>query len=199
MEFEAKDILELMRSVPALQAGVLEIKSSLAGFQREIDSVLKSVSAAESAVERVDVKCCDVASLKHTITSVQESIQTISDKLNDLLDKYRDILNAIKSHDRNIEEGNFQLMRTVHGIENATKEALVRHDAEEASLHAISKDLNELSKQGVAMVKTVTNVSDNGETMLERIVKAAPNFIAILTFLGYVIYNLIEHKLMGKM
>lgn len=199
MELETKDILELMKSIPIMQAEVSGIKSTLSSFQREIDSMLKSVTAMESTVERIDVKCEDVNTLKRTIVSVQESVQTVSDKLKDLSDKYRDLLDAIKTHDRNLEDGHFKLMRTVYGIENSAKEALVRHDAEEASLHAISKDLNEMAKQELAMVKTVTNVSDNSETMVERIVKNAPNFIAIVTFFGYVIYNLIEHKLMGKM
>ena len=199
MEFESKDLLEMMKAIPLMQAEVAGMKAALSGFEREIDAMEKVVSSIKSTVGQIDVKMDDAAALRHSLGLIQESIQRVTDKLKDLTDKYRDVIDAIKTNGRNIEDNHYQLMRTIYNIENAAKEGLNRHESEGAHLHTISEKIDEMSKQEMSVAKTVANATGQSETMFERIIKVAPNFIAVVTFLGYVIYNLIEHKLMGKM
>lgn len=199
MELESKDLIEMMKAIPVMQAEVAGMKSSLSGLERGIDEMAKTVLSIKSNVNQMDVKIEETSSLRHSLNTVQEAVQRVGDKLQDIADKYRDILDAIKANSRNLEDNHYQLMRTIYNIENATKEGLNRQESEGAHLHTISEKLDAMSKHGMSVAKTVANGSGQSETMFERIVKVAPNFIAILTFLGYIVYTLIEHKLMGKM
>lgn len=199
MELESRDLVEMMKAIPVMQAEVTGLKSSLSSLERGIDEITKSVSLMKSNVSQADVKIDELSTLRHSLNAVQEAVQRVGDKLQDMADKYRDVLDAIKTNGRNIEDNHYQLMRTIYNIENAAKEGLNKHESEGAHLHSISEKIDAMSKHEVSVAKTVANGSGQSETMFERIVKVAPNFIAILTFLGYIIYTLIEHKLMGKM
>lgn len=199
MEFDSKDLMDMIKAIPLMQAEVAGMKATLTGFEREIDAMEKLLSSVKSTIGQIDVKMDDAAALRHSLGLIQESIQRMTDKLKDMTDKYRDVIDAIKTNGRNIEDNHYQLMRTIYNIENAAKEGLNRHESEGAHLHAISDKIDEMNRQEMSVAKTVANASGQSETMFERIIKVAPNFIAVVTFLGYVIYNLIEHKLMGKM
>ena len=199
MELDPKDIMEMFKAVPAMQAEVAGLKNTLAGFDREIDSISKTVMSLEKSVGHLDSSMEDISAMKRSLAAMQETVNIVADKLKDLSEKYRDVLDAIKNHDRNTETTTYQMMRTIYGIENTAKEALNRHDSETSSLQTITKSLDSITQNERAIVKNATNGSDQGLSLLGRLLSQAPSIIAVLSFFAYIIYNLIEHKLMGKM
>jgi len=199
MEFEPKDILELMKSVPLMQSELDSMKSSLSSIERELQSLSGAVKTLDSSVGRMDGHLDDVSTVKHSVTLIQEGVDSLSAKMNDISDKYRDVLNGMKDHDRSLEDKHYNLMRTMYSIENNVKDSLNKQELEDASLKGISNSLENLSRRERSVEKAFTNATEQTESLFERIIKTAPNLIAIITFLGYIIYTLIEHKLLGKM
>lgn len=198
MDIEPKDLMELIKAIPMMQSEVAGLKASISAMESNLDGFTKAINSISASVDRVDGHVGDVGSLKYSVQSMQDSMHDILTKMKDISEKYRDVMDAVKSSDRTEDDRHHKLMRSVYEIENNIKDSLNRQESHEATLHSMSNTLDNLSKRGNAMEKAAAK-PENQETMFERIVKVAPNFIAILTFLGYIIYTLIEHKLMGKM
>ena len=198
MDIESKDLMELIKAIPMIQSEVAGLKAYISAMESDLDGFTKAINSISASVDRVDGHVGDVGSLKYSVQSMQDSMHDILTKMKDISEKYRDVMDAIKSSDRTEDDRHHKLMRSVYEIENNIKDSLNRQESHEATLHSMSNTLDNLSKRGNAMEKAAAK-PENQETMFERIIKVAPNFIAILTFLGYIIYTLIEHKLMGKM
>lgn len=198
MDIEPKDMLELMKSVPMMHSEVIGLKSSIASMQKDLDGFSKAINSLGTSIERVDGHVGDITSLKYSVQSMQDSMHDLLSKMKDIAEKYRDVMDAVKNSDRSGDDRHHNLMRSIYEIENSIKDTMNRQDSHEATLHSMSDKIENLSKRGSAMEKAAAQ-PETQETMFERIVKVAPNFIAIVTFLGYIIYTLIEHKLMGKM
>ena len=198
MDIESKDLMELIKAIPMMQSEVAGLKAYISAMESDLDGFTKAINSISASVDRVDGHVGDVGSLKYSVQSMQDSMHDILTKMKDISEKYRDVMDAIKSSDRTEDDRHHKLMRSVYEIENNIKDSLNRQESHEATLHSMSNTLDNLSKRGNAMEKAAAK-PENQETMFERIIKVAPNFIAILTFLGYIIYTLIEHKLMGKM
>lgn len=198
MDIESKDLMELIKAIPMMQSEVAGLKASISAMESNLDGFTKVINSISSSVDRVDGHVGDVGRLKYSVQSMQDSMHDLLTKMKDISEKYRDVMDAIKSSDRTEDDRHHTLMRTIYEIENNIKDSLNRQESHEATLHSISNTLDNISKRGNVMEKAATQ-PEVQETMFERIVKVAPNFIAILTFLGYIVYTLIEHKLMGKM
>lgn len=198
MDIEPKDVLELMKAIPMMHSEVAGLKASIAAMEKDLDGFNKAINSIGTSIDRVDGHVGDVSGLKYSAQSIQDSMHDILSKLKDISEKYRDVMDAIKSIDRSEDDRHHKLMRSVYEIENNIKDSLNRQESHEAAMRSMSNTLDNLSKRGNAMEKAAAK-PENQETMFERIIKVAPNFIAILTFLGYIVYTLIEHKLMGKM
>ena len=198
MDIEPKDMLELMKAIPMMHSEIAGLKASISAMEKDLDGFTKAINSVGTSVEKVDGHVGDVTSLKYSMQSMQDSMHDLLSKMKDIAEKYRDVMDAVKSSDRSEDDRHHKLMRSVYEIENGIKDSLNRQESHEATLHSMSDRIDNLSKRGTAMEKAAAK-PENQETMFERIVKVAPNFIAIVTFLGYIIYTLIEHKLMGKM
>ncbi len=198
MDIESKDLMELIKAIPMMQSEVAGLKASISAMEKDLDGFTKAINSISASIDRVDGHVGDVGSLKYSVQSMQDSMHDILTKMKDISEKYRDVMDAVKSSDRTEDDRHHTLMRTIYEIENNIKNSLNRQESHEATLHSMSNTLDNLSKRGNAMEKAAAK-PENQETMFERIIRVAPNFIAILTFLGYIIYTLIEHKLMGKM
>lgn len=198
MDIEPKDVLELMKAIPMMHSEVAGLKASIVAMEKDLDGFNKAINSIGTSIDRVDGHVGDVSGLKYSAQSIQDSMHDILSKLKDISEKYRDVMDAIKSIDRSEDDRHHKLMRSVYEIENNIKDSLNKQESHEAALNSMSNTLDNLSKRGNAMERAAAK-PENQETMFERIIKVAPNFIAILTFLGYIVYTLIEHKLMGKM
>lgn len=198
MDIEPKDILELMKSIPMMHSEIAELKSSISAVEKDLERFSKAISSLGTSIDRVDAHVGDVTNLKYSLQAMQDSMHDLLGKIKDIAEKYRDVMDAIKNNDRSEDDRHHKLMRSVYEIENSIKDSLNRQESHEATLHSMSDKIENLSKRGSAMEKAAAQ-PETQETMFERIIKVAPNFIAIVTFLGYIIYTLIEHKLMGKM
>ncbi len=198
MDIQPQDILELMKSVPMMHAELAGLKSSISGMEKDLESFSKAINSVNTSLERVDGKVVDMNGLKYSVQSMQDSMHDLLLKMKDMAEKYRDVMDAIKAQDRTNDEHNREMMRTVHDIESNVKTFLNHQESQGNVINAMSNSIDNLSRRGNAMEKAAAQPA-NTETMFERIIKVAPNFIAIITFLGYIIYTLIEHKLMGKM
>jgi chromosome segregation ATPase len=198
MDIEPKDILELMKSVPMMHSEITGLKSSISAVEKDLERFSKAISSLSTSIDRVDTHVGDVTNLKYSVQAMQDSMHDLLSKIKDIAEKYRDVMDAIKNSDRSEDDRHHKLMRSVYEIENSIKDSLNRQESHEATLHSMSDKIENLSRRGSAMEKAAAQ-PETQETMFERIIKVAPNFIAIITFLGYIIYTLIEHKLMGKM
>ena len=192
------EMLELVKAIPGINSELNDLKSSISDMEKDMEGISKSINSLNASTERIDGHIGDVTGLKYSVQSMQDSMRDLLGRVNDMSDKYRDIMDAIKNNERAWSDKHYNMMRTIYDIENNVKENLNRQESNEAALHSVSNAVDNLSKRGTAVEKATANPATQ-ETMFERIVKVAPNYIAIVTFLGYIIYTLIEHKLMGKM
>ena len=197
MELEAKDLLELLKTIPVIQSDITVMKKSIGDIDTELEVSKSSLNKAVSALERIDNNSTEFTSLKYTVKSLQGNIETITEKLRDLSDKSRDMMGALKDHDKNIDEKIFSLTKTIYNIETQTKESINKHESTEHAIHNLSTIVNDISKRENIIENNMTQ--SETESITEKIIKIAPNLIAIISFLGYIIYTLIEHKLKSGM
>ena len=198
MDKQIHEMLELAKTIPSINSELNDLKTSISEIERDMEGLSKSINSLNVSTERIDGHIGDVTSLKYSVQSMQDSMRDLLGRVKDISDKYRDIMDAIKNSERTWSDKHYNMMRTIYDIENNVKENLNRQESNEAAIHSVTNAVDNLSKRGTAVEKAAANPAAQ-ETMFERIVKVAPNYIAIITFLGYIIYTLIEHKLMGKM
>ncbi len=197
MELEAKELLELLKTLPAVQSDITVIKKSITDIDTELSNTKSSLSKAATTLDRIDNNSAEFTSLKFTIKSLQNNIETIAEKLRDMAEKQRDIITTLKDHDKNIDEKIFAMTKTMYKIENQTKESISKHETTEHAIHNLATIVSDISKRENIIETNMTK--DENISITEKLIKIAPNLIAIISFLGYIIYTLIEHKLQGKM
>lgn len=193
MELEAKELLELLKTIPAVQSDISVIKKSITDVDAELSNTKTSLSKMSIILDRIDSNSNEIISLKYTVKSLQNNIETITEKLKDLTDKSKDMINNFKEHDKNIDEKIFAMSKTVSKIESQTKESINKQETTEHAIQALTTIVNDISKRENIIENNISN--DKTVSLFEKIVKIAPNLIAIISFLGYIIYTLIEHKL----
>lgn len=193
MELEAKDLLELLKSIPTIQSDITVMKKSISDIDSELTVSKSALTKAAITLERIDNNSSEFTALKYTVKSLQGNIDTITEKLRDLSDKSRDMTVLLKEHDKNFDEKIFQLTKAIYNIETQTKESINKHENTVHAIHNLSTIVNDISKRENIIESNITH--NEQTTIIEKIIKIAPNLIAIITFLGYIIYTLIEHKL----
>jgi chromosome segregation ATPase len=197
MELEAKELIDLLKTIPVIQSDMSVMKKSIGDIDTELDITKSALSKAASTLERIDSSSTEITSLKYTVKSLQNNIETIAEKLRDMAEKQRDIITTLKDHDKNIDDKVLSLTKTIYKIENQTKESITKHESTEHAIHSLSTIVSDISKRENIIENTMTK--DDNVSITEKLIKIAPNLIAIISFLGYIIYTLIEHKLQGKM
>ena len=197
MELETKDLLELLRSVPIIQSDITALKKNIGDIDTVCADSKASLNKAVTTLERIDNNSQEFTTLKYTIKSLQNNIETIAEKLRDMSEKQRDIITTLKDHDKAIDEKIFNLTKTMYKIETQTKESVTKHESTEHAIHSLSTIVNDISKRENIIETNMTK--EDSVSITEKLIKIAPNLIAIISFLGYIIYTLIEHKLQGKM
>lgn len=193
---EQQELTELSKTIPVIQTDVNIIKKSITDISSELTITKNTISKVITSMERLDSSTADISSIRYTVKTLQNNIDTITDKIRDLTEKTKDLITSLKVHDDVIADKYFTMMKSIMKIDSQTKESISKHENTENVIGSLTTMINDLSKRENIVENTITK--DDSVSTLEKVIKIAPNLITILSFLGYIIYTLIEHKLQGK-